>query len=136
MQFKQCHTRIHHRFKISAYQNNKPCPALPLVSLFFSELAVSSRCILKEGSGSIMLISTSESSFTAFSIIGRTTFQSRPPSPHPSGGIVTDLMHSSLITLTRSASPDRMSSIRLFPFQCLFVGKLIIYFFEKISPAK
>ena len=49
-----------------------------------------------------------------------------PPKPHPSGGTATDRMFSSSMTRTRSLNPASMSSILALPFQCRFVGKLMI----------
>ena len=53
----------------------------------------------------------------ARSIIGRTSLQSRPPLPHPSGGTASDVMFRRLTCATRSCRPDSISRIRdrLFP---------------------
>ncbi len=55
---------------------------------------------------------TSGNSENDFSIIGRTSRQFSPPSPHPSGGTAIERMPSRRTSSMSDFSPDRISSIR------------------------
>jgi len=70
---------------------------------------------------------TSGSSAKASTIKGLTSFQSKPPSPLPNGGIATERIPNRFISATNAGSPALMSESRLLPRQCRFVGKLMMY---------
>ncbi len=70
----------------------------------------------------------------AFSILGRTLFQSSPPRPLPSGGTAIDRRPRSRTNSLRAFNPASMSSMRLAARQWRFVGKLTMNRGFPISP--
>lgn len=58
---------------------------------------------------------------------GLTTAQSKPPFPHPRGGIAIDVIPSCCTFWTKATNPLCISSILDLPFQWRLVGKLIMY---------
>ena len=60
---------------------------------------------------------------SADSIHGRTSSQSKPPSPQPRGGIAIERILYHLMSFARDMSPDSISDNRLTSLQCRFVGK-------------